>query len=330
MATQQYPAIDPNQALPAADAVRSSISRKEYCPPVRPRNNNVHHGQLWMGAFLEAQSWKDCKISQRVPAFEAKWDEAKESIETSCRILRNLAAAGHKLRGDAELLLKVSGSLRESLQETKKPVREARDLPQVQCGDWTSLPRAYAGAVSYLQAVNYEFEEDSFEQFFRAMQETVPFKMTELWHLRAFLELALLESVGGAADRLEATTHFFPMALAAQGETQGTEYLGALSLTTLLTSLQKICGADWKELFERVNAVDHTLRLDPREAYAQMDFQTRSSYRAAIADLAKRSKATELEIARKAIELSGQPEDASDERIRERKSHVGYYVVGDG
>src|SRR5215469_2382058 len=236
MATQQYPAIDPNQALPAADAVRSSISRKEYCPPVRPRNNNVHHGQLWMGAFLEAQSWKDCKISQRVPAFEAKWDEAKESIETSCRILRNLAAAGHKLRGDAELLLKVSGSLRESLQETKKPVREAADLPQVECGDWTSLPRVYAAAASYLEAVSYEFEEETFEQFFTAMQESVPFKMTELWQLQVFMELVMLEAIGAVADRLDATTHFYPMELAAQDELTGTEYIGARSLTTLVAS----------------------------------------------------------------------------------------------
>jgi cyclic beta-1,2-glucan synthetase len=329
MATQQHPVIDTNQPLQAVTPPRSFASRKDDCAPVQLRRNRVHHGQLWMGAFLEAQSWKTCNASHRIPAFEAKWDEAKESIETGCRILRNLAAAGHKLRGDAELLLKISGALRESLQQTKNPVREAGDLPQVECGDWTSLPRVYAATASYLQAVNFEFDEETFEPFFSAMQETVPFKMTELWQLQAFVQLVLLEHVGAAADRLDATTHFYSAEWAVQDET-AKENVGAMSLTTLATSLRKIACTDWKRLFERVNAVDHTLRRDPAEAYAQMDFETRCSYRAVIAELAKRSQASEQEIARKALSMSRQVEDAADERIREHKSHIGYYLVGDG
>jgi cyclic beta-1,2-glucan synthetase len=329
MATQQHPVIDTNQPLQAVTPPRSFASRKDDCAPVQVRRNRVHHGQLWMGAFLEAQSWKTCNASHRIPAFEAKWDEAKESIETGCRILRNLAAAGHKLRGDAELLLKISGALRESLQQTKNPVREAGDLPQVECGDWTSLPRVYAATASYLQAVNFEFDEETFEPFFSAMQETVPFKMTELWQLQAFVQLVLLEHVGAAADRLDATTHFYSSEWAAQDET-AKENVGAMSLTTLATSLRKIACTDWKRLFERVNAVDHTLRRDPAEAYAQMDFETRCSYRAVIAELAKRSQASEQEIARKALSMSRQVEDAADERIREHKSHIGYYLVADG
>ena len=331
MATQQHPVINPNEAIPAVSPLRSATSRKEYCAPVvQLRRNNVHHGQLWMGAFLEAQSWKDCKTSRRIPAFEAKWDEAKESIETSCRILRNLAAAGHKLRGDAELLVGISGALRESLQQTKTPVREASDLPQIECGDWTSLPRVYAAAACYLQAVNYEFEEESFEQFFTAMQEIVPLKMTELWQLHAFMQLVLLESVGSAADRLDATTQLCPREVTAQNETGISEFLGALSLGTLSASLRRLGGTDWKKLFERVSAVDHTLRRDPGEAYVQMDFETRSSYRAAIAELAERSKVMEQEIARKALNMSRQPDNAADERVRQRRAHVGYYLVGNG
>jgi cyclic beta-1,2-glucan synthetase len=333
MATQQHPVLDPNQALPTAGPLRNATRRKEYCgsAPRRRDRDNAHYGQLWLGAFLESQSWKVCDASKRIPAFEAKWDAAKESIETSCRILRNMASAGHKLRGDAELLLGISDFLGENLQQTEEPRRNAGKFPQVECGDWTCLPRVYAAVASYLEAVNYEFEAQTFEQFFTAMQESVPFKMEELWQLHAFAQLVLLESIGALADRLDTATHFYPMELARREETVSTtEYFGAPSLATLTASLRRIEGADWNKLFERINAIEHILRRDPCEAYAHMDFETRDTYRGTIAQLADRSETTEQEVARKALELSRQRETSADERVRERKSHVGYYLVGEG
>lgn len=166
MATQQYPALDLNQPLPPCASLRNAGWRKDYCGQAPRRSGNVHHGQLWLGAFLEAQSWKARDTSKRVPALEAKWEGAKESIETSCQMLRNLASAGHQLRGEAEVLLGISNLLRQNLQQTKRAVRNAGELPQVESGEWMSLPRAYAAVASYLQAVNYEFDEHTFEQFF--------------------------------------------------------------------------------------------------------------------------------------------------------------------
>src|ERR1700685_3532897 len=169
MATQQHPVSDPHPSPQSAGSLRNAGWRKDYCGSAPRRSGNVHYGQLWLGAILEAQSWKVREKGKRIPALATKWEGAKESIETNCQILRNVVSAGRKLRGDAEILLGNSSALRQSLQDTKRAVANASELPQVECGEWTSLPRAYAAVASYLQAVNYEFDEGTFEQFFTAI-----------------------------------------------------------------------------------------------------------------------------------------------------------------
>ncbi len=331
MATQQQPAFDPSASLQPADSLRNAAWRKDYCGSAPTRSVNVHYGQLWLGAMLEAQSWKAREKGKRVAALETKWDAAKESIETNCQTLRNLVSAGHKLRGDAETLLGTSKILRQSLQDTKRVVGNATELPQVECGEWTSLPRAYAAVASYLQAVNYEFDDHTFEQFFTAIQETVALEMRELWQLHAFAQLVLLESVAALSNRLDAATHLSPVESIAPAEKiEPAECFSAPSLPTLIASLRRVEGVDWNELFERINAIEHILRRDPCDAYAHMDFDSRDVYRRTIAQLAKRSSATEQEVARKTLELSGTLHASANARVRQRESHVGYYLVGDG
>ena len=294
MATQQHPAFDPNPPLPSGLSLRNAGWRKDYCGAAPRRSENLHYSHLWLAAVLEAQSWKVRDKSKLIPnALNAKWEEAKESIETNCQTLRNLVSAGHKLRGDAEILLGNSKVLRQSLQETKRVVKKARELPQVECGEWTSLPRTYAALASYLQAVNYEFDEQTFEQFFTAIQETVPFEMLELWQLHAFAQLVLLESVGAHADRLDTAMHFYSAEPApAAEEAESAEHFGPATLPTLIASLRRVEGVDWNELFERINAIEQILRRDPCGAYTLMDFESRDTYRKTIAHLAKRSNTT--------------------------------------
>jgi cyclic beta-1,2-glucan synthetase len=330
MATQQHPAVDSNLPL-AAGSARTATWRKDACASAPRRNTGkVHEGQLWLAAILEAQSWK-ARSKGRAGVLATKWDEAKDSIEANSQILRNVVAAGRKLQGDAEILLANSNLLRQALQETERAVEKADELPQVECGEWPSLPRAYAAAASYLQAVQYEFDENTFEQYFTAMQESVPFKMVELWQVRSFAQLVLLESVGALAEQVPGSLSSSPATPPEDEEKENAaEYFGVPSLATLITSLRRVGGLDWNKLFERVNAIEQILRQDPCDAYAHMNFESRDTYRQRIAQLAKRSSATEQEVARKALELAGVLHCSSNERVKERQSHVGYYLVGDG
>jgi cyclic beta-1,2-glucan synthetase len=332
MATQHYPGFDATSALPGAVALRNGARRKEYSGATTRCHVSTQPGQLWLGALLEAQSWKVREKSSRIPAFEAKWKEVADSIETRCEILRNLDSAGNRLREDAAILLGNADRLRQSLQKTKKAILEASEQPQVEVTDGWYVPRAYAAVVSYLQAVNYEFDEQTFEQFFAAIQEAVPFDMAELWQLHPFTEFALLESVAARADQLDAaaTYSYVTESKVATEATPATNSFQAAGLSTLVQSLKSICGADWNGLFEEINVVEHILRQDPGRTYGRMDFETRDSYRKTIAEMAKRSNVSEQEVARKAVALSRQPDASTDQRIAGRKAHVGYYLVGAG
>lgn len=332
MATQQHPAFDPNQPLPPNGAPRNSGWKKDYCGSASRTKGIVHYGQLWLGAILEAQSWKARDDKGRIPGFEAKWEKTKESIETTTQALRNLTSAGNKLQGDGEILLGNSTGLRHGLQQTKQPVRKSGNLPQVHSDTQTILPRAYAAVASYLQAVDYEFEEETFEQYFTALQETAAFEMRELWQLQPFAKLVLLESVAALAERMDATAYVRSEDPAKTKTEQAvpTECFGSPSLSTLMVSMRRIDGADWNEVFERVNAVEQILRRDPADAYASMDFDSRENYRQTIAQLAKRAEANEQEVARKAVELARPIHASSNVRVRERQSHVGYYLEGNG
>ena len=84
MATQQHPAFDPSQPLPSNGALRNAGWKKDYCGSAQ-RRGNVHYGQIWLGAILEAQSWKVREESKRLPGFEAKWDKRYPAIGQAWR-----------------------------------------------------------------------------------------------------------------------------------------------------------------------------------------------------------------------------------------------------
>ena len=95
--------------------------------------------------------------------------------------------------------------------------------------------------------------------------------------------------------------------LAAQGTTadeivrEEHQRQGAMNVTVrnVITSMRLMSAVDWAELFESVSLVDATLRAD--SDFADMDFPTRDRYRHAIEELARGSRHSELEVARRAI-----------------------------
>ena len=61
---------------------------------------------------------------------------------------------------------------------------------------------------------------------------------------------------------------------------------------------------DWREFVETMSVVEQTLREDPGGVYGRMDFATRDRYRHVVEEIAKGSRLSEGEVARKAIQLA--------------------------
>src|SRR5450631_2014651 len=104
-----------------------------------------------------------------------------------------------------------------------------------------------------------------------------------------------------------------------------------VSVRNIITSLRLISSVDWAVFFESVSPVDALLRSE--SAYGAFDFSTRDLYRHAIEDLARRSRYTELEVARRALDAAQRARVASQAAVRPestRELEAGYYLVSTG
>ncbi len=169
MATQQQFPLDPNTAL--TSVWMRNAGRKRHQDEVPALAPVIMQGeQLRSYAQMEAQSWRVIDSKDRNSLLEVKWREAKESIERRCQALRHAAAAGHVLKGEALALADNVSFLREGLKDVREAVHDTGHLTQVESGACQHVPRAYASVASYFRAVNYEFNEKTFDQFFKALQ----------------------------------------------------------------------------------------------------------------------------------------------------------------
>jgi hypothetical protein len=200
------------------------------------------------------------------------------------------------------------------LQDVAETARTSKALPQVRLRNGEHMPRVLAVAREYLQATNYRFDERSFTAFVDTYQETTVLDLDELWSLAACLKLAVLERVAERA----------PKVLQKRQDSFG---VGAC-----IRSLHDISEISWKEVLEPLILFDRVLREDPQGAYARMDFDSRDMYRKAVANIARHSRHSEMDVALEALSLAREGWQAhyTDPRIAARRSHVGYYLVGGG
>ncbi len=101
-----------------------------------------------------------------------------------------------------------------------------------------------------------------------------------------------------------------------------------VSISNSIGSLRFLSAMDWREFVETMSVVEQTLRSDPGEIYGKMDFATRDRYRHVVERIAKRSKLSEGEVARKAIQLAC--EGAAQKGRNDREAHVGFYLIDRG
>jgi cyclic beta-1,2-glucan synthetase len=95
-----------------------------------------------------------------------------------------------------------------------------------------------------------------------------------------------------------------------------------------VTSLRLLAALDWAVFFENTNLVDPVLRQDPAGVYEAQDFATRDRYRRVVEKLARRSRFTEMETARRVLRLARQAWAGRDGGPG--ADHIGYYLIGPG
>jgi len=101
-----------------------------------------------------------------------------------------------------------------------------------------------------------------------------------------------------------------------------------VSVSHSIASLRSLSAMDWKEFVEKLSLVEETLRLDPAGVYAKMDFSTRDRYRHSVEFLARHSRLSEEDVARRAIQLA--EDSARQKGSEDRTAHVGFYLIDKG
>ena len=106
-----------------------------------------------------------------------------------------------------------------------------------------------------------------------------------------------------------------------------------VTVRNIITSMRLTSAWDWRAFFESTSFVDAILREG--SAFDEMDFTTRDSYRHAIEDLARGSRHSETEIARKAVERARRAaaegaNHSRDTAEADRRTDPGFYLISQG
>ena len=99
--------------------------------------------------------------------------------------------------------------------------------------------------------------------------------------------------------------------------------LKKVSMGNSITSINTIIRVNFLEIFEQINGVEEILKKDPANVYSKMDYKTRAYYRNEIEKISKKTKISEMYIAKKCLELA-------EKETEEKQKHIGYYLISEG
>ena len=97
-----------------------------------------------------------------------------------------------------------------------------------------------------------------------------------------------------------------------------------VSMGNSITSLKEIQTINFLEIFEKINGVEEILKQDPVGIYENMDYKTKECYRNKIKEISKKTKISEIYIAKKTLEIAQE----ADKKGKEK--HIGYYLIDKG
>src|SRR5262245_58417908 len=240
-------------------------------------------------------------------------------ISGAVQYLQRRQSSGAFLEGDWRALTANTKVLEESFAESRAALRLAEELP-VLAGVKEGQLRIRVVAERLLEAAEFVFERQELIAFLAVLQEEAELTNAEIAALKGFLSQVLLEQVAGHARKLVMPGR--------NASASREEALPGLRLT--LSSLKSLGLTDWDELFVETSLCEQALAQDPAGAFAWMDKAAKSDYRTAVAQLARESGESEAEVARRAVKLAKSPHVGTNARANERRSHVGFYLVGEG
>ena len=266
----------------------------------------------------EARSW--AKAVAWLPAtkesahFAERWTALGRKLEPLLEAVDFQLQPDEQLPEDLQWMHDNVRLVRATQSEVQGAGSSLRRVPHVRTPDKVVMPRVLAIADNYLRVVEYRYSDHTFSEYVSAFQTVTGLNLGELSLLVPALKLVVLEE------------------FVARGSEVVKQPEQPRKISDLMGSMRELSEAPWKELLEPLIVFEPVLQQDPAEAYARMDYQSRELYRHTVVHFAEHSDCSELEIAQQAIELTRESlkHPPIDARLAWRRSHVGYYLIGEG
>jgi len=100
-----------------------------------------------------------------------------------------------------------------------------------------------------------------------------------------------------------------------------------VSLGYGITSLRNISSLNWERILDSIRAIEKVLKEDPLGIYEKMDSESKEYYRYHIGLLAEKFNIQEITLAKKLLELA---QEEWNKGCRDKKAHIGYYLIDRG
>src|SRR5580658_264876 len=278
---------------------------------------------LWSYADRVVPGWQVAHKPEGVGSFGRRIDATEQSLNQLYVVLDARPVPTYLPGEPLDPLLELRQNprlLRAVIAEIDSIRKRLGHLPRVLRDHENDEPRIVTVADAYLQATGSEWHHEALKIFIDQVQQCDALELDELWALASVLKFLLLEEIIMQANAV------------IQDPESHTE-AGAELLKTRMRSLRDIGYADWFTLIEPLVIYDSLLQQDPANAYLAMDFDSRESYRKRVAEIARHSDCSELEVAQVALALaleSREKHRVEDPRLRARRAHVGYYLIDRG
>ncbi len=290
-----------------------------------PGGTPVNPGRLWRGneggalARKDAETWQATRQPQGPSRLRARAAAARAALDALVRRLDALPEPDPRTGAQDPLLVLRENPrlLRSALNEVASGHRVFDRLPRLTAGEDAGLPRVLAVAAGYFAVTALAWDAEALPVYLGEVQKTEPLDLQELWTLSSAMKFALMERAVSEGE-----------AVLAADIPPGRNAV----IEQCIKSLRELGYADWTVVAEPLIVFDRVLREDPAGAYAHMDFSSREQYRKRVAELSRYADLTEIEVAREAVRHAREARARSfaDPRVRERESHVGYYLVDAG
>ena len=292
------------------DVLVDTTDRTEPDTVEAPANDRdlAQSARAWAQTLVWVPATKQsAHFAERLTALNRRLNPLLAELDVPASPDEKLAEDMQWLRDNVRLVRVAQSAVRESAPALRR-------VPHVRTSVNVVLPRVLAIAEDLLAATEYRYSDHAFTAYMEAFQTVTGLNMSELSLLIPALKLVALEEFTERAEKVLAT----PAA--------------PQRVSDLIGSLRELSEAPWKDLLESLIVFERVLAADPAGAYARMDFQSRELYRHTVAHFAAHSDCTELEIAQLAIDLGQRAKNdhEPDPRLVWRRSHVGYYLIGEG